>query len=42
MPPGEIQQIKLMLEDLIIVKDDIEKQIEDIVKKVLEKDDYNE
>ncbi len=34
-----MQQVKLLFQELILVKDDIEKQLEQLVKKVLEKED---
>lgn len=36
---SELQQVKLLLQDLVIAKDDIEKLTEELVKKVLDKDD---
>ncbi|CDW87568.1 UNKNOWN [Stylonychia lemnae] len=35
----EIQQVKLLFQEFILVKDEIEKQMEDLVKRILDKDD---
>eukprot|EP00347_Sterkiella_histriomuscorum_P022602 403337865 len=35
----EIQQVKLLFQEFILVKDEIEKNLEDIVKRVLERDE---
>jgi hypothetical protein len=35
---AEMQQVKLLLQDMIITKDEIEKQTEELVRNLLEKD----
>jgi len=35
----EIQQVKLLFQEFVLVKDDIEKQMESMVRKILERED---
>lgn len=35
---AEMQQVKLLLQDMILTKDEIERQTEELVKSLLEKD----
>lgn len=39
---AEMQQVKLLLQDMILTKDEIERQTEELVKSLLEKDGNGE